>query len=450
MPDWKKTVVDGKLRISTWIRAHKTNLIEQGKTALILLLFLSACFLSAQSGVLGEDGISDLKLWAATLVNGSNSAPVSSSGRKYEVVARPQVMAVFPEAGTRYAAMYSSEVDSLYDRFSAYLGEALGTAGTPETVTRQAWEEALSGKGIFFDFIAPENLVCLAAWQGVSVPKSDLNHNARRLFLSVEETGIRLYYISEPDGMIYCCTTALDRSAVESRMAVYHSNDAWFAFEREETAALDPDVMILPGAKEVWALSVSSVNTATPPEMFLQYFGMNSITATSYLETSGMTVYLDGDSTLRVSGDGRISYEYEAEAGSSENVPYGVSALPDIVDSMYRIVVNLAAESMGDSEIRLTSAAYDARKDTYTVWFAYFIDGMQICYASGNAAEFTITGGTLTHAEIQLRQYQLTGETQIPLPFVQAAALAIAEGSTEPVRVYQDMGDFVTVSWRIR
>lgn len=450
MSDWKNGVVSRTVRISAWFKEHKKRLIERGKTVLILLLFFSACFLSAQTGILRESDISNLKLWAADLLNGADSTPASSSGKKYAVAARPQVMAVSPEPGTRYAAMYSSEVDNLYDRFSAYLGEALGTAGTPETVTRQVWEEALSRKGVFFDFITPESLVCLAAWQGISVPNSTLGYNARRLFLSVEEAGVRLYYISEQDGQIYRCTTALDRSSVESRIAAYQSNAAWFAFEREETAGLDPDVMILPGAKEVWAISASGVDTVEPSETLLQYFGMNAITATSYSESNGTAVYLDGDRTLRVSGDGRISYEYEAEAAFPDNAAHGISALPEAVDKMYRTLVELAADSMGDSEIRLTGAAYDEQNDIYTIKFAYFIDGMQVCYAWGDAAEFTITGGTLTHANIQLRQYKLTGETQIPLPFVQAAALTLAEGGTEAVRVYQDMGDFVTVSWQIR
>lgn len=450
MAEWKEKAGALKDRAFFWLRLHKKGLVERGKTLLIVLLFLSACFFADQSGILGKGGFSAIQDRLAALLHVSDGNGTTLGGRAYAAAARPQVMTVSPEAGTRHGAAWGSEADDLYDRFAAYLGEALSTAGTPEAVSREQWQEAVAGTGVYFDFVEPQSLVCLAAWQGTSLPESASDAYARRLFLSVEDAGVWLYFTSADNGVVYRCVTTLDKSAVESRMAVYQSNGAYFAFERETAAALDPDCVIVPGSDEVRSVSVSAAAPTGTTESILQLFGMNAITATSYLEAKGTTVYLDGDSTLRMSGDGLIAYERESGLASVNMELRGVTDLPDLVDRLYRMVQELAGEASECGELRLTGASYDLRKDEYIVRFAYFIDGMQVCYTPGTAAEFTVTGGVLTQAQVYLRQYQFTGETQTPLPAVQAAALVTAAGGTDPVRVYQDQGDRVTVSWRMR
>jgi len=438
-----------KDRALGWLRLHRTEIIERGKTLLIVLLFLSACFFADRSGILGKGGLSAVQTRLAAVLHVNDTGPDDSGSREYAAAARPQVMTVSPEPGTRYGAAFCGEVDDTYERFAAYLGEALGTAGQSEPVTWEQWRSAVSGMGVFFDFIDPQSLVCLAAWQGVSMPDSVADGYARRLFLSVEKSAVRLYFISADSGMAYCCDTALDSAAVESRMEAYRSNGTYFAFEREEAAVLDPNSVIVPGADEVRSVSVSAGVPAGTQESILQLFGMNSITATSYLEARGTTVYLDGDSTLRMGRDGVIDYEQESGRSAADMDLHGVSELPNIVDRLYRMVLELAGEESDCAELRLTAASYDRGKDEYYVSFSYFIDGMQVCYAAGDTAKFTVTGGTLTQARICLRQYQFTGENQTPLPAVQASALVSAAGGKDMARVYQDLGDRVTVSWRM-
>lgn len=437
-----------KDRIKAWLKEHNRDLMERGKTLLIVLLFCSAFVLAGKTGVLGDEGLTAITVGVVDWFDGGTAGSNVSNAREYAAGARPQVMAVSPEAGTRYGAMYSSDVDTLYARFSTYLGEALGTAGTPESVSRSTWERALSQRGVYFDFIVPESLVCLAAWQGTSVSDSAASYSARKLCLSVEGKTVCLYYISAQDGNVYRCSTALEESAVTSRMSVYQPNGAYFVFEREGNAALDPDVLILPGASEVRSVSVSGGSAPEDTETLMRQFGMNEITASSYLEASGTTVYLDGDSTLRIAEDGTIHYECGTPA-AGENSLGGTMGLPEIVDELYRMTQECIGFASQAGELRLVSAAYDDRQDTHTVRFAYFLDGMQVCDGAGEAASFTFTSGVLTQAQMRPRLYEFTGETQTPLPSVQAAALAAAAGGTDPVRVYQDTGDRVTVSWRI-
>lgn len=443
----KRAAVAEKGRLSIWLRQHRHALIEHGKTLLIVVLFCSACFLADRSGILGQGGFSAVRESVASLIDRHEAGPAVSNGQEYAAAARPQVMAVSPESAARRGAAFTGDVDELYERFSAYLGEALGTAGTPEPILRDEWEQVLCEKGIYFDFITEQRLSCLAAWQGTALSDDVGDAGVRRLFLSVRENVVFLYY--DTGSGCYRCATALDQSAVDSRMAVYQSNGAYFAFEREETAQLAPDVLIVPSADTVRTVSVTSAAPAGTVETVLQQFGMNAITATSYQEASGTTVYLDGYSTLRIREDGLIAYEREPGQDLPEFDLHGAASLPELADQLYSLTLTFAGGESDCGELRLLRAEYDLPNDRYTVSFAYFIDGMQVCSALGPAAEFILTDGLLTQAQLWLRQYQFTGETQTPLPAVQAAALVSASGGKDPVRVYQDMGDRVAVSWKM-
>lgn len=448
----KETARSLKDRAADWLRAHRHGLIEHGKTLLILVLFCSACFFADRSGILGQGGLSDLggRLTAWMERDEGTSLPGS---RSYAAAARPQAMMVSPEDGVHHGAAFHSETDELYDRFAAFLGEALGTAGEMEPITAEQWRAALPGRGVYFDFGTAQSLECLAAWQQTNLPWNGADSYARRLFLSAEGQDVRLYFVVEGSGMAYCCDTAVEVSALSVRLDRYQSNGAYFVLEQTDPggseSTLAPETLIVPAADQVRSVSASAGVLNQPAAGVLRLFGMNDITATSYLETNGMTVYLDGDSTLRVNGDGVILFEREAGGAEPESDLRGAAGMPDVADSLYRMLLELTGEEGECARLRLVKAEYASRLDRYTVEFSYVIDGMQVCYAPGPAAEFTVTGGVLTQARVRLRQYQFTGETQTPLPPLQAAALVEASGGSDPVRVYQDQGDRVTVSWRM-
>ena len=434
-------------RLTSWVRAHRTAVIDHGKTALIVVLCLSAVVLAGKTGLFG--GTEPLEALRDRFISASGNSSVSTGKEDYQETARPSVIAVSPETGTRYGAAFSNETDTMYDRFATCLGEALGSAGTPEAVNRTQWETALSGTGVFFDYVQDQSLLCIAAWQGTSVPGTAAGHSARRFFLSVQDNGVRLYYISAATGQAYRCTTALAKSTLESRMDAYPSNGAVFAFENEAYSALDGDVLIVPDTQEVRSLSVSNPGTPGSAEEIMQLFGMNHITATNYPESDGGRVYLDGDNTLRLGADGVISFERGAAQETPLRVWNGRDSLPDVVDALYQTTLKLM-DGLGDAGIRLVRAEYDAPSETDTVSFGYYLDGMQICLSTGNAADYVVSRDQILQATVRLRQYHLTGETQTPLPGVQAAALVAATGGSEPIRVYRDNGDSVTVEWLSR
>ena len=76
----------------------------------------------------------------------------------------PYAAAVTLSDGTRCGAAWGSGSQAIYERFSALLGEALGSAGNPVRATAESWREALSGPGAYFDFRAQLPLALLAAF----------------------------------------------------------------------------------------------------------------------------------------------------------------------------------------------------------------------------------------------------------------------------------------------
>ena len=430
-----------------WLERHGKTAVETGKNVLIAGLLLSAILLSAKAGVIGGR---DLLPELTQMFRGTDSGTIGTLTRRdYAEAAQPLVISVSPERGTRYGVMFSSETETVYDRFSTYLGEAVGSAGKPEVVSQKSWQTALSGEGVFFDFVQSQDLLCVAAWLGTSAPENLAGLTAQQLFLSVEENRVLLYFTSGNGQTVYCCSTALAKSALETRMQSYTSNQAIFAFESSQYSALEPVCLVIPGNQEIRSISAAASAVPENRTELLRVFGMNSVTATSYTENDGGKVYLDGDATLRLDAKDGVNFERSESGSKSDPGPWnGGASLPDVVDALYQTTQRLMTDT-GDAVIRLTAASYDSAAETYTVCFGYYLDGMPICLERGYAAEYTVTSGKITRAQLRLRQYQLTGETEVSLSGPQAAALVCADGGRKLVRVYQDNGETLSVAWRI-
>lgn len=443
----------GMHRAAVWLSVHRRPFLEYGKTVLILVLLVSAVFLSGKTGLLGDENW--LHILEQRIFSNDSTDELLSERQEYSTAAQPLVMAVSPEAGTRYAAAFSSETAGLYERFSTYLGEALGSAGAPQMVTQTEWETVLGGEGVYFDYVNQQSMLCIAAWQGTQISREVSDHWASRFFLAIgrgnsilgNSSDVTLYYCTS-DGLYYRCSTALAKSNMEAQMELYASNGAVFAFENEAYDALEPYTMLLPGNTEVPAVSVTNPGIPQSVEETMLLFGMNYITASNYPENDGGTVYVDGTSTLRLAADGSIAFERSGGQAVPVTGWNGMDSLPDVIEGLYQTTEKLTA-GKGYAGIRLTGAAYDEEKNTYSVCFDYYIDGMQVCLPGGCAVEYTVSEGRILQAEVRLREYQLTGGYQTALTFPQAAALVTASGGQTLVRVYQDSGDSVSVSWLI-
>ena len=411
-----------------------------GETNLLNSFFLISNFSDTVSGVLG------IERTAGT--DGSDS-PGSD-----QLAIRPFCISVNSgEADEvfRYGVKYDSDlIKQVYDKYSAVLGGALGSSGTPEAVSRRQWELSLTRSGIYFDFLYDYSLDLLSRRLGTPMTGEAANHYARRICLSKDENSLLLYYYSEEDDTYYRCSTALSSTYFLQQLQDVQPNGSYFAYERENLTNLDPDTMFIGSLPDLSILIVGSpLNMGSGYEYYLNVFSMNSYIAKRYDEPDGTILYVDGDSSLQLSPDGDIIFRNTADAGGV-SIPSS-SAIPTIteaVDAAYNLVQNSIVRLPGEAGIVLTYTEFNSDTGEYHMSFGYAVSGIPVYIPGGaNAIEISTKGQYITHAQMTLRQYAFSAEPSLLLPEVQQAAVFQAGFGGEMLLVYYENGGQAALKW---
>ena len=137
---------------------------------MILLLSCSAIYLvtRTQSVILGSSSGGDLYPTAE-----GQQTPAEDGG----TTARPLRMAAAIQRGgevVHYGVQYNQEgTDALFQQAYSLLLEALSSAGQPQMVDEEAWQQALStAPGIYFDWQGEVPLTVLSQWLSVTTRRS--------------------------------------------------------------------------------------------------------------------------------------------------------------------------------------------------------------------------------------------------------------------------------------
>ena len=368
------------------------------------------------------------------------------SEREYSAAAQPLCVVATPEEGVHAAAMYSSrELEEFNARYSAALAEALGSAGEPEEVSLEAWEQAVSGPGVYFDYYTDCQLSSFAIWLGSEMDSSAAGHSARRLCLSLSDGEVTLYYMRERSHRAaYRCTTELSYSELAGRISESEPDGARFVFElAPEFDGVDPYFVVVSEPVEVHALTAENSMSRVSEQQLLAVLGMNSNLVRDYPEADGSLVYVEGEATLRLGFDGVLRYtNRSALEGSSPISP------SDAVELTRRILAGSAGLESGVAELRLSYIYLDGSTGEYTLRYDYVVDGLPVSLAGREyAAEFKLSGGVLTSADIAFRGYGYTGAAERPLPSRLNAAVVRASGGGEPRLCYLDASGAVSACW---
>lgn len=411
--------------------------IERIKTLLIVLLTISAVAMVWKlfSGA-------DVDFSGGFLAPSENKEDAQRS-EGYVQCAKPFAVAVTDSSGERRGERYSeTSVNELYARFSAALAEALGSTGEPERVDFSEWEDALSSPGVYFDFIYSQPLRAVAAWLGAEMSGEAAGHAAARLCLAQMDDGVYLYYLRTKDANAYRCSTFASLPEL-SGTAV---NDAMFAFE-SGLREIDPYTLLIGELPDFPEVSVSNpLRFSVQAEELMEAFGMNSFVAQPYGEGGGKEAYVDGDSTLRLDPDGRISFR-QTGAVEADTVD-GQIKMEDVIDSAFRLVDRVTSAARGSASIGLSSVEYSEAEGSFSIRFEYRLDGLFIEEADGSsAAVVTVVDGQIVQADILLREYSVQSTSQTALPEKQAAALLAVRGGGEPMLCFMDSGDHLTLEW---
>lgn len=403
--------------------------LELVKDVLMILLACSAVYLAGRSQPylgLGNGIFSTAsRLLGMDGETGEPSAPVQPAD-----TLRPVTLAFCTGVDLgdgvleRCALQYDQEgVDKAFDdTVRRFLAEALSSAGAPTQVDRREWEQALQAPGIYCDFLGHIPMDALAVWLGEG---SGPTGTVRQLVLADRGASTAvLYYINEDDGLYYACTTSVPAEGdFTALLAGRSANGARFAFEAGEAyAGLDPDTL-LPAETPSPA-----IYQAASPVSLEDTEGLNRLQSLLSFRPAGYQT-LDGwvNDTLRISGDGRVSYDARQTDDQRYTVPLTADGQPDLVQACgtaWALLESALSAGPAESGARVCLLKVESLgEDTWALHFGYTLSGALVeVEGSLTAARFLVEGGRISAYDMTLRQYQDTGERTALLPEAQAAA----------------------------
>jgi hypothetical protein len=421
----------------------ETKVIEWVKTALIALLAMSALILAWRtelfSGVL--DNIPFFGS-VAELVRGT-STTTEMIGAELIEAARPLSIVITNEDGGRYGVKYDTvERNAVYDRTSSILGEALGSASAPAVISEEEWRKALSGPGVFFEYISPVKLSILDRWLGARIPDNAQDIVIRYVFIAFGMDKSRIYYQDIERGLFFGADTASAAGKAQV-LEIYDANGAVFAFETGNAAAENTPYMLI--MQETDHPDVSADPAGSAEELLditIVALGHQEEKNTTYYDNKDALVCVGTQFNVSVYSDGRIFYRRTSELPLIDD-----DQIPDIsgmIEQARVIVAETIGKTCGDAEVFFEFVEYSA-DGSCSVIFNYFIAGGRIfLYEDNNAARIKFSSGTVLEVELFFRNYSLSDVNTDLLP----EKLALAAAGGEFILSYSDAGpETLQPSW---
>lgn len=399
---------------------------------LILALLVSAVFLTLRTG-----GLFAARGMLPAVGNETGSASASSTAEAAAALRPRAVLVRLPDGGASASAYDGEDTELAFQRFSAFLGEALGSAGAPEQITAARFRGGTEDGCVFVDFGVAFPLDLLSDWLGAGGGGAAAM-NADVLYLGLAEGGVSLCF--RDGGGYYRCTTAAQPEGLTARMEEFQAAEAGFAYENALLRGVEPYTVILGTMPDVYAVSGGGAREYADAERLMESVGMNSYLVSSYYDADGTMVLMEGARTLRLSPDGMVSYR---SSGAEREIAADGRAAA--VSYACRFAQRSAGAFCGDAEIMLSGV--ETAEGAYTVYFDYCVNSIPVRLSGGHAGTVVISGGAVLRAALELRRYTLSEETETVLPMLRAAAIAAAGEDGAPALVYMDSGDRVQCVW---
>lgn len=414
------------------------RLIEWGKTLLIAALTVSALWLCYLSPLVQASPLLGLFQVGGTSVSQENT-PSSISVTPFRMAVGNGVV--------RWGVQYDrQEMDEVFAQTAPLLGEGLRTAGPPVVMNEERWQALLSGAGVWFDFLSPLPLSALCGWLQPG-GESQLPQNARYLLLAAREDGsVILAYRDEDSGLYYQCATGLDADLhLAPVIQSIPPNGAYFAFENALLSeVVSPYTLLSPQIDSLLVYTASSPDLSPGSDAALQTLSALSFGNPNSAPINGGWVYVDGEDTLRLYEDGRVSYH----AGQPGKYPAASASPVGALELSWSMLETLL------SEARLYLSGLEPLEEGgWVVTFSYLLDGCPVhLQPEGWAARFVVTGAGVSEFDLYPRVYTATGQTALLLPPEKAAAAlsALSEQAGELLVRYLDNGSAASPGWVAR
>lgn len=423
---------------------NKRRVIEGLKSALILLLAVSAIYLLTMTPLVQDSGLVDL--FSGALRDKNSGAEVETYA-----AAPPSRMAIVGLSG-RYGVQYrQEEVDQLFFRFGSLLGDAMVSAGEPQEITENHWRQCLSRMSVYFDFDSNIPLSALGSWLQ-SEGQCGLPGSARRILLTEgEEDRVVLCYQSGEDGLFYFCDTGLSRSLhLEPMVENIEGNSAGFAYENEKLAPLlQPYTLLTEDSNE----QIYAGRTPLTEELGADILERLDFKDDNHVAVSGGQAYLDGSARLEVSDEGMMTFSDGHERKYPVNSAGDEPTTAELIEAARTLADITIGRECGEAELYLVSIQ-PLEEEIYRIRFGYRINGSAVwLYEEGWAAQFVIQDGVVSEFTLHFRSYAATDEINLLLPVDRAAVIlpGLVDERSELVIRYRDRGSYlVTPGWVAR
>jgi len=408
--------------------------VEWIKSVLIVILASSALLLAWQTGFF-HNAFAAIPFFGnvAELMRGA-AGTTEPSVASLKEAARPLSIVVTNWENGRFGVKYDTDArNEVYERTSSIIGEALGSATAPSEINENEWRSALSGPGVFFEYITPVRLSVLNGWLGAPMPETAQDIMLRRVFIAFGDERSRLYYQDHENSLFYGADTA-SAAGKAQELDIYGANGAAFAFETGIAGSENaPYKLILPGSEHPDVRVAALESAEELLEIAIAAFGHANESYTTYYSGADTLYCIGTQFNFRVFSDGRILYR-RTDGLPSEGEGQELSE-SEMIERARVIAADSIGAASGVAEIMFES--FQRLGDSYSVFFGYYITGGCVyLHEDRPGASVTFNSGMVTEIEVNFRSYAFTGEyTRL---FPERQALAAAGG--EFVLCYSDTG----------
>ena len=402
--------------------SSSNRVVEWVKTALIVVLSTSALLLGWRTGLL-NDFLRDIPFFgsvAGFVQEATGTETVSVSAKE---AARPLTIVITDADGERFGVRYDTDMrNTIYDRMSVILREALGSISDIEEISEDEWRTALGGAGVYFEYASPVRLSVMDAWLRAGMPDIKEDVSMRRVFVAFSEDRNRIYFSDHDSGLFFGAETA-SSAGITQTLGAYAPNGARFAFETNpEIASKAPYLLVLFENLHPVISSVAAGRAELLLDMAIDAFGHRGEQNITDYDAAGALVCTGTEFTIRVEQDGTVIYRRTDGLPSVGRGP--ILNESKMIEQARAVVADTIGTTSGDADVFFESFENDLSNYS-VVTFGYYIAGGYVSLPEdGYAARVVFIEGMITEAELNFRSFIITDELVWLLPEIQALAAA--------------------------
>ena len=340
--------------------------------------------------------------------------------------AYPLAVSAFQQ-GDLYYAYTQQPVSAIYALLRPTLEEALGSMGEKKTVQREDYYRVLlEEQGFLLEYDGQVPLTAMRAWSGASPGEDELAFS--RLVLLAEEDRVDLLLETE-EGEWFRFSTAAASEKLQTALEECDPDGSYFAMEDPNLSVLVPDQPVPSSAIKlpVYECKVADVITdavsgGEMPRALLECFSMNPYLAKRYAAGEDMVVFVQGNYSLRLSGDGTV--QFTVDGGEGLEGESGENTLVGLIGRGWQVAQDALDSAGSPLDLSLKSIQKGAEEEEYTILFSCRASGVPL---SSQQVTIHVREGVIVSMEMSLLSLTQTGKKTL-LPYSLAAAAR--EGSS--------------------